>query len=415
MQRSGHTGPQYRLALALTLCMFALWGFGHRLCNSLLPQFAEMAGLDDLGKTGLRSTFAFVYLLGAVPAALCARRFGSKTAILFGLATFCISSFLLYPAADTRHYGPFLAVVAFMAAGWVLLEVSANPLIMLLPAPENAIRRLNFAQSFYPLGAIAGLLAANWLLRHQEALPQAHAADSITHPYIVMGLTILALAFFIGETRFPGESDSTPRQWRRYGAEFAGLLREPRFLFALVAQGFGMLALANAWETTLPGIAAALPLTGADTTMVMIAVLLAFAAGRLIATALMIRFRPADVLLLFAAGGAALTGIAASVPGALPLVLILASCFFLGPAWATILGLAVEGRGQIMKPATALLCMSGPVSGITDRFAVTLIGHPSPQQQAVISAVAFVVVAAFAWTMRKAKLDVIPEDVHAAP
>ena len=76
------------------------------------------------------------------------------SAILLGLGLFIVGSLLFFPASKTTLYSHFLIALFILAGGLSILETAANPYIIALGPEESATRRLNFAQSFNPIGSI---------------------------------------------------------------------------------------------------------------------------------------------------------------------------------------------------------------------------------------------------------------------
>lgn len=342
--RSGYTA-----AFALTVVLFALWGLGHQLYDTLLPKFAGVFGLRGFSLALTQSIYSLVYFLGAIPAAMFARRLGYKAAITFGLGCLGLGAFVLYPAAEAHVLSYLMIAVVVISLGWVLLEIGANPLMACLGPVESSVRRLNTAQALFPLGALAGVFIGRWIVASHLALPAAQFTWSIAHPYILIGAGVLLLAYVIEETRFP--AIATERQRGSLHNEFAALVWKPLFRFAFVAQFCAVLALAGTWSQAGHSLGGNL----------FVWCLGAFAAGRAAGSALMFWLEPEPALILFAAGGlvSALAGVVAG--GAVPLI---ASSFCVSILWPTILGLAIRGQGGLMKLGTALICMGGALGGV---------------------------------------------------
>ncbi|EJU12262.1 glucose/galactose transporter, partial [Sphingomonas sp. LH128] len=136
-------------------------------------------------------------------------------------------------------YWLFLAAYFVLAAGVVIVQVVANPLISLLGKPETTSSRLTFAQAFNSLGTTIFPIAGSVLILGSLAKVSAHdltgeALDAyrraesaaIVHGYlgIAVALAIVAGAVWMFRNRLPvekhGDTDG-----------FAGfdLLKRPRF------------------------------------------------------------------------------------------------------------------------------------------------------------------------------------------
>ena len=68
------------------------------------------------------------------------------------------------PAALLQNYNLFLVSIFVLACGLSVLETTCNPFVLSLGAPETSVRRLNFAQAFNPVGSMAGLFLAKYLI-----------------------------------------------------------------------------------------------------------------------------------------------------------------------------------------------------------------------------------------------------------
>ena len=342
-------GSGFTTAFALTVLLFALWGLGHQLYDTLLPQFAHVLGLHGFRLALTKSVYSLVYFFGAIPAAMFARRLGYKAAITFGLGCLGLGAFVLYPAAEAHVLSYLIAAVVLISLGWVLLEIGANPLMMCLGPDTSSVRRLNAAQALFPLGALAGVFVGRWIASAGLALPAAQFTWSFAHPYILIGAGVLLLAYVIEEVRFPAVA--TERQRGSVHKEFATLLSRPLFRFAVMAQFCAVLALAGTWSQAGHSLGGNLFLW----------CLAAFAAGRAAGSILMLWVEPEPALVLFAAGGlvASMAGLMAGGP--VPLIV---SSFCVSILWPTVLGLAVRGQGGLMKLGTALICMGGAMGGV---------------------------------------------------
>lgn len=355
---------KYRLALVLTFGLFALWGVGHRLYDTLVPEFAKAFGLDSRELVLTQSVYSLIYFLFAVPAAIYARAFGSKAAIVFGLGSWCVGAFLFYPAAEQHVFLFFLFAAAVMSCGYIFVEIAVNPIVARMGSPERATLRLNFAHALYPIGVLAALYVGRWVILSDLALPIERLANAVVQPYMVIGGAVLLLAFVVDNTRFP--SFATERG-SRHGStgEFRTLLSRPMFLAAVGAQFCNVAAQAGTWtlsswyvQNAMPGSAA--PIV-ADFLLV---ALIIFGIGRFTGAFLMLRYDPVRLLAIFSASGLVLGTIAAFNSGALGVYAMVASSFSMSILFATILGTAIKDLGPLTKAGTALIYMGGSGSAV---------------------------------------------------
>lgn len=398
-----NTHHGYTACLALTVSLFALWGFGQQLSGTLESQLAAPLHLEGLERTLSQSLTGIVYFFCALPAAYYARRFGYKASILFGLGCICLSSFTLYPTAGAQTHGYFLGALTAMAIGWIILEVAANPLAASLGPEKTFVWRLNLAQAVFPLGALAGTIAGQWLLRAHLAVPVAKATYTLAHPYILLGAGVLVLIYLFEEVRFPPALYE--RQRSAIGADLLKLLTRPLFLFALAAQSFSVVILVCNWTNASHFFPAAFPHHAGDTFIdIFFWASVVYAAGRFAGCGLMRFVEPATTLAIFAGGGVVCAVIAATGGTTTAAIAILASQFCASIIWPTVLGLAIVGSGSLMKLGTALICMAGALGGVAHQ---TIAGAwpLSTGAELAVAGLSYAVVAAFALCCRRTEAD----------
>jgi MFS transporter, FHS family, L-fucose permease len=358
---------KYKSAFILTFGLFALWGMGHRLYGTLLPDFARAFELDSAKLVLTQNIYSLVYIVFAIPAALYARSFGTKSGIVLGLGCWCVGAFLFYPAALQHNFPFFLFAAVVMSCGSVAFEIAANPWVAKIGPPATTTRRLNFAHALYPLGALAGLYLGRWVILYDLALPVEKLANAVVKPFMVLGVSLLLLAFFAENIRFP--PFSTERKEHK-GAliEIRRLLSRPLFLAALAAQVCNIAAMSGTWAMCPSYIQAEIPGTStASVADFLLWSLIIFAIGRFVGIALMYRFDPDRLLAAFAGSGMVFGVLAISTGGEIGAYAMVASSFSMSIMFATILGAAIRDLGSLTKLGTALvyMCGMGGVLGVS--------------------------------------------------
>ena len=234
---------QFLLPFILITTLFALWGFANDITNPMVAGFQTLMELSAARASLIQFAFYGGYATMAVPAALFIRRYSYKSGILLGLALYAAGAFLFIPAAARQSFLFFCLSLYILTFGLAFLETTANPFILSLGARENATRRLNLSQAFNPLGSLAGMAVASWVVlpnllsdKHRDAsgklvfdtLPEAVKAQERVHDltlirdaYVALGVIVLIVLVVIAVTRMPravGQSVRTPvtlgRLWR---------------------------------------------------------------------------------------------------------------------------------------------------------------------------------------------------------
>lgn len=350
------SAKSHRVAIALTLSMFAIWGLAHRLYDTLLPNFATALSLNADQQSLAGFALSFGYWLMALPAALISRNFGYKSGVVFGLGMFSVGLFLFYPAAAQHAFAWFLLAAVVIGSGLAILEVSADPLVVRLGAKKTAVRRLNIAQALNAPGVIGGFFVGQYLLQSSFGHYGLDRANVLATPLFFIGAGVLFFAFLVDNTGFPtvaidrvAKNNSTVKSFR------------PLFKNRLFMRGAGALFFCSSAQVVLWGFAARYALaevsglSSAGAQDVLLWCLYAFAIGRLIGTALMYKFDASILLAIFAIGGSIAAAIAAACGGFTGVQCLVAASFFLSIVFPTIFASSIRDLDGDTKTGAAVL------------------------------------------------------------
>ena len=136
-----------------------------------------------------------------------------------GLALYAVGVLLFLPARSIGSFWPFLIAYFILTCGLSFLETTANPYILLMGDRETATRRLNLAQSFNPIGSLAGMFVAMQFIQARlspldtaqratlddasfEALKQSDLGV-LVQPYAMLSVVILLLLVVLLVVRIP--------------------------------------------------------------------------------------------------------------------------------------------------------------------------------------------------------------------
>lgn len=407
--------PGQLLQFSLVTSLFFMWGVPNNLNDVLIRQFMKSFALNRVEAGLVQSAFYLGYFFLAIPAALIMRRKGYKTGLITGLLLFATGAALFWPAAIVGKYWFFLAALFVIASGLSFLETASNPFITQMGSPATAARRLNFAQAFNPLGAIAGVLAGTVfifsgveLTAGQIAAQKAsgtyaaylqHETMRVVAPYLVLALIALTLAIVFMRTRFPevaAEAEESATHIESGG--IFGLFRRLHFLLAVFAQFLYVGAQVGTWSyfiqyvqdyTHQPEKRAGLLLTGT---------LIAFAIGRFSAAWLLKSLDAAKLMTIYAVVNSLLLAVAVIRPGWAGMWAIFLTSFFMSIMFPTIFALGLEGLGPLVKLGGSLLVMA-IVGGAT---LTPMMGWISQHSGGIAHAYAvplfsYVVIALFSW------------------
>ena len=222
-------GVSYVLPFIIVTCCFALWGFANDITNPMVKAFSKIFRMSVTDGTLVQVAFYGGYFCMALPAALFIRSHSFKSGIVMGLALYALGVLLFIPARAMGSFAPFLVAYFILTCGLSFLETTANPCILLMGDRETATRRLNLAQSFNPIGSLAGMFVAMNFIQARlspldtsqravlddarfEALKQSDLGV-LVQPYALLGVVLVLLLVAMVFVRIPavGHSEGANR------------------------------------------------------------------------------------------------------------------------------------------------------------------------------------------------------------
>ena len=254
--------------ILLTTLFFA-WALPNNLTDTMLATFKRIMSFSDSKTAWIQIV---CYLLGygcfAIPGALFIKRYTYKSGVMLGLGMYALGAIMFYPAMICSQtniglsFYMYLFAIFILFAGLSVLETSTNSYVCAIGPQETATRRLNFAQSFNPFGAIAGAVVSQVFILSQlntkgaaqravlpvEELAKIQGAElhAVTTTYVILGgvMLLLLLAFLF--TRMPNlkEDDKSldliPTTRR--------LLKNKKYVWGVIAQFFYVGAQIAVWS-----------------------------------------------------------------------------------------------------------------------------------------------------------------------
>ena len=162
----GRTFPRGRqlTVFAMLVSCFALWGLLNNMTDNLVPAFQRIFTMDPSRAGLVQVAFYGAYAVLALFASIIAEEFSYRVGVLAGLAVYVVGSLLYIPACVCASFDIYFVAIFTVAAGCSLLETTCNPYVLSLGDESTAVRRLNFAQAFNPVGSILGIFLAQKLI-----------------------------------------------------------------------------------------------------------------------------------------------------------------------------------------------------------------------------------------------------------
>jgi FHS family L-fucose permease-like MFS transporter len=420
--------PKYVIHFVLITSCFALWGFANDITNPMVKAFSKIFLMNPVQGSFVQVAFYGGYFAMAFPAAMFIRRFTYKAGILVGLGLYATGALLFIPASAIGVYGPFLFAYFILTCGLSFLETSANPYILSMGAEETSTRRLNFAQSFNPMGSLAGMfIAKNFIQARLDPRDTAarmdlspaefeavkdHDLGVLANPYIVIGIVILVMLVIIAMVRMPRNAD------KNHSINFVPTLKRifslPRYREGVIAQFFYVGAQIMCWtfiihygtrifmEEGMGELEA--EILAQQHNIVAMAI---FVTSRFICTFLLKYIKPGKLLMFLAIGGGLLVLGVIFIDGIAGLYCLVAVSICMSLMFPTIYGIALRGLGEDAKFGAAGLIMAilggsimPPMQGMIIKQGMVFSMH-AENVSFILPFICFVVITIYGYRTRK--------------
>lgn len=360
------------LPLALVFCLFFLWAISSNLLPTMIRQLMKTCELNAFEASFTETAYWLAYFICPIPIAMFMKKFSYKSGIVFGLLLAAMGGLLFFPAAMIKEYWAYLCIFFIIATGMCFLETAANPYVTALGDSDSAPRRLNLAQSFNGLGAFFAAMFLSKLVLSgntytRETLPAGFEGgwegyiqmetDAMKLPYLILAGILIVIAVLFIVTKLPKiqEEDSSDKDGKLIDFK---VLKRSHLRWGVIAQFFyngGQTAVNSLFLVYCCNYAG---LSESVATTFFGLYMLAFLLGRWIGTMLMIKFKPQNMLTVYAVVNILLCGVIIGFGGMTGLYAMIGVSFFMSIMYPTQFSLAITGLGDKTKSGSAFLVMA---------------------------------------------------------
>lgn len=378
-QPDGYLSKTPIFQFILLSCLFPLWGAAASLNDILITQFKSVFTLSDFASALVQSAFYGGYFLISIPASMVIKKTTYKTSILIGLLFYIIGCILFFPASHMATYTMFLFAIFSIAIGLGFLETAANTYSTMIGPRQHATLRLNISQTFYPIGAVSGILLGKYLVFQegdslasqiaQMTAEQAHIfkLEMLQHtlePYRMMIYVLVGVFILFAVTKFPsckvasnnivGEKTPGIFETLKY------LAGNGRFKKGILAQFLYVGMQVAVWSFTIRLALTINPeINERLAANFMVYSFICFFIGKFIANFLMTKFSSNKVLVVYSIIGSLLLVYISFVPNMSAVYMAVAVSILFGPCWATIYAETLESvEKKYTETAGAVIVMS---------------------------------------------------------
>jgi FHS family L-fucose permease-like MFS transporter len=412
------------LPLGVLTSLFFIWGFITCLNDILIPHLKAVFTLNYTQAMLIQFCFFAAYFIVSVPSGYLLAKIDYKGGIIAGLAVAGCGCLLFYPAAGLHSYPLFLAALFVLASGITILQVSANPYVVILGRAETASSRLNLTQAFNSLGTtLAPYFGAIFILSTAvktadeiKSLPpaelsayQAAQAAAVQNPYLMLAAILFIIALVFTAVKLPKITAAPPQlpdahnlsrgQHQINAWSYKHLVLGAIGIFVYVGGEVSIGSFLVSFLSQPPIAGLTVEEAGKYVSFYWGGAM----AGRFIGAAVMQKI-PANKVLAFNAVMAALLVLATIVgSGRMAMWTILAVGFFNSIMFPTIFSLAINGLGKHTGQGSGILCaaiVGGAIFPVVQGVFADRIGI---QQAFFVPILCYLYIAFYGWKGYKAR------------
>ena len=309
---------QYLSIFIMLVSCFALWGLLNNMTDNLVPAFQKIFRTSQSTAGFVQISFYGAYSVIAIFASLLIQKAGYRVGVLVGLCVYVLGALLYVPACIAQSFWTYIAGIFIVAGGCAVLETTCNPYVLALGDESTAVRRLNFAQMFNPVGSLAGILLAQQCIlanlnpatvdeRNELAKTAPEQLNAIVNhelfwvcvPYVGLcaGAACIGFLFFFSER---SSVDEVKHETTDFKVIFSILVHSPKWYLGVIAQVFYVGVQIAAWTWMNVYCQKELGVTSEHAATYYLIALSTFIVCRWIATFCLQYIDPAKLMALFA-------------------------------------------------------------------------------------------------------------------
>ena len=387
---------QFLLPFVLIASLFFFWGFAHSILDILNKHYQDALVISKTRSALVQAMVYGGYFIMAIPAGAIIRKWGYRAGVLTGLILYGIGALLFIPGEMIMSYNFFLVCLFVIGCGLTCLETASNPYIAVLGDEETSASRLNLAQSLNGLGWIVGPLVGGLLVfRGADG-----NSGSVALPYTIIGIAVLLIAIVISRVKLPEIKEDTVDI-----TSGESLFHSRTFVFGLVAIFFYVAAQTGINSFFINYVTESQPSVSSRDAALMLSFggMGLFFVGRLLGSWGMSYIKAGALLLLCALGASACMLVVILGSGIIAVSALVMTYLCESIMFPTIFALALRGLDASNTKRGSSYLIMGIVGGAIAPVLMGALGETDMAVGFIVPLVCFVVIAAFAVHVTKAK------------
>ncbi len=360
--------PNYLFPLVIVFIVCFLIGFITTMNNSMIEFCKEAFQLSDTQGQLVNTFFYGAYLL-SIPFAMMMNKIGYKSTLVLGLVVVAcgfVANYLGVTAAlgSASVYTVFLCSMSIVALGVVMLQLVANPYVMVLGAPESGAFRMTLSQALNSVATtVAPLFITYVIIADKPKLP-----ENVPGPFLGLGIFTLVIAAILFFIKLPDPEKDQAKEEKSDTDMQAGQYKSSVFQYPHVWLGalaiFMYMGIEIGIPSMLPAFWKANPDLPGSATDFLFLYWGGMMVGRFVGSAILAKFQARQLLSCCLVLGAMCVGISFFLPGISAVYAMLAAGLFHSVMWPLIFNLGLQELGPHTKAASGIINM-GVLGGAT--------------------------------------------------
>jgi FHS family L-fucose permease-like MFS transporter len=332
-----------------------LIGFVTTMNNSMIDFCSKAFKLNAQQGQYVNSAFYGAYIF-SVPFALLMNKIGYKKTLVLGLFIVALGFVLNFigitaTIGSGNVYTVFLISMCFVAMGVVMLQLVANPYVMVLGKPDKGAFRMTLSQALNSVATtLAPLFITYVIIRGKTPAPEA-----VPSPFLGLGLFTLILCIILVFLKLPnvneGEQDAEAGIQRNYKSS---VFKYPHVYLCALGIFFYM-GLEIGVPSMLPYMLKGKVAASVNATDFLWMYWGGMMIGRFIGAGILSKFQPRGLLSICLICGAICVGLSFVLPGMASIYAILAAGLFHSVMWPLIFNLGLQELGPHTKAASGII------------------------------------------------------------
>lgn len=367
------TQPNYTFALVIVIAVCFLIGFVTTMNNSMIEFCKNAFHLSNTQSQYINSAFYGAYIM-SIPFGFMMSKIGYKATLVLGLCVVglgfiinwaCISGNL--DGNVSTIYWMFLGSMFIVALGIVMLQLVANPYVMVLGSPEGGAFRMTLSQAINSVATVfAPMFIASIILGGKEA--KTAVPGDIPSPYLGLGIFTLILCVILFCLKLPNidegaqaaEATGVKKEYKSSVFKYPHVWLGALGIFMYMGLEIGVPSMLPAYFENDSTLGLSFSLFGKEFNLTSATDFLplywaGMMVGRFIGAGILSKFQPRVLLSVCLLGGAACVGISFFLSGMAAVYAMLAAGLFHSVMWPLVFNLGLQELGPHTKAASGII------------------------------------------------------------